>query len=166
MAVTRRANSKTYDFKSIGTTFQRKAELDARNNQPAPPVGIATPVSLSVMGPNFLRMNTDFPSTLHDNLINLILTNHGERLGLPDFGANLSELTFEMQEEDTQAEAMRRVSKAVRKYMPYVSLETFSPIVENFDNKAVAKIGIVLGYRVPKLRTNLRQIEVILYSAG
>jgi len=83
-----------------------------------------------------------------------------------DFGANLAELTFEMQEEDTQSVAMGRVSKAVMKYMPYVSLETFSPIVENYDNKEVAKIGLVVGYKVPKLKTPLRQLEIILYSAG
>ena len=56
MAVTRRANSKAYDFKSIGTTFTKKAELDSRNNPVAPPVGIATPVALSDLGPNFLKM--------------------------------------------------------------------------------------------------------------
>ncbi len=165
MSVTRTSNSKVYSFKSVGKTTELSKKL-VRDGRELPPVGIKTPVSLSETGKSFLEMHDNFPDQVHDNLLNLILTNHGERLGLPDFGANLSELTFEMQEEDTQAEAMRRVSKAVRKYMPYVSLETFSPIVENFDNKAVAKIGIVLGYRVPKLRTNLRQIEVILYSAG
>jgi len=38
--------------------------------------------------------------------------------------------------------------------------------VENFDNKDVAKIGIVVGYSIPKLFTKIRNIEVILYSAG
>jgi len=111
-------------------------------------------------------MHNSFPDQLHDNLLNLILTNHGERLAHPDFGANLFELTFEMQNEGAQAEAMARISNAVRKYMPYVSLETFSPIVENFDNKEVAKIGISVGYTIPKLRTEQRQLEVILFSAG
>ena len=166
MAVTRRANSKTYDFKSIGTTFQRKAELDARNNQPAPPVGIATPVSLSVMGPNFLRMNTDFPSTLHDNLINLMLTNHGERLGLPDFGANLMELAFEMQNDAGSQEAMARISSAVSKYMPYIALDSFEPIIDYFENKEVAKVGVRLFYSIPKLKVKNKGLEVIIFSAG
>ena len=109
-------------------------------------------------------MNTLFQ--IHDNLENLILTNHGERLGLPDFGANLAELTFEMQDEDVQSEAMARVSKTVRKYMPYVQLETFSPFIDHFDNKEVAKVGLTIGYQVPKLRTEMRMIDVVLFCAG
>ena len=166
MAVTRRANSKTYDFKSIGTTFQRKAELDARNNPPAPPVGIATPVSLSEMGPNFLRMHTDFASTLHDNLINLILTNHGERLALPDFGANLMELAFEMQSDEGSNEAMMRISSAVSRYMPYVALESFEPIIDYFENKEVAKVGVRVIYSIPRIKVKSRGLEVIIFSAG
>tara|TARA_B100001094_G_C18162551_1_gene790179 strand:+ start:483 stop:980 length:498 start_codon:yes stop_codon:yes gene_type:complete len=165
MSVNRTSNNKVYSFKSVGKTTELSKKL-VRDGRELPPVGIKTPVALSETGKSFLEMHDNFPDQVHDNLQNLILTNHGERLGLPDFGANLSELTFEMQDEDSQSEAMRRVSKAVRKYMPYVSLETFSPIVENFDNKSVAKIGLVIGYRVPKLRTALRQIEIILYSAG
>ena len=166
MAVTRRANSKTYDFKSIGTTFQRKAELDARNNPPAPPVGIATPASLSEMGPNFLRMHTDFASTLHDNLINLILTNHGERLALPDFGANLMELAFEMQSDEGSNEAMMRISSAVSRYMPYVALESFEPVIDYFENKEVAKVGVRVIYSIPRIKVKSRGLEVIIFSAG
>lgn len=165
MSVSRNSNRKVFSFKSVGKTTELTRKL-VRDGPELPPVGIKTPVALSETGKNFLEMTTTFPDQIHDNLLNLILTNHGERLGLPDFGANLSELTFEMQDEDTQSEAMSRVSAAVRKYMPYVSLETFSPIVENHDNKQVAKIGLVIGYRVPRLRTAERQLEVILYSAG
>lgn len=165
MAVNRTSNTKTYSFKSVGKTVDIAKKL-VRDGPERPPVGIKTPAALSENGKSFLEMHDNFPDQIHDNLMNLILTNHGERLGLPDFGANLAELTFEMQEENTQSVAMARVSAAVRKYMPYVSLETFSPVVENFDNKEVAKIGIVVGYKVPKLRTKLRKLEVILYSAG
>lgn len=165
MAVNRTSNRKTYSFKSVGRPVELAKKL-VRDGPERPPVGIKTPVTLSQTGKSFVEMHNNFPDQIHDNLTNLILTNHGERLGLPDFGANLSELTFEMQEESTQSIAMNRVSAAVRKYMPYVSLETFSPIVENFDNKEVAKIGLVVGYKVPKLKTPLRQLEIILYSAG
>ena len=166
MAVTRRANSKAYDFKSIGTTFKKKAELDARNNPPAPPIGIATPVSLSEMGPNFLRMHTDFGSTLHDNLINLILTNHGERLALPDFGANLMELAFEMQSDEGSNEAMVRISTAVSRYMPYIILESFEPIIDYFENKEVAKVGVRVIYSIPRINVKSKGLEVIIFSAG
>jgi phage baseplate assembly protein W len=165
MTVKRTANQKVFSFKSVGKSAELTKKL-ARFTPELPPVGIKTPVTLSETGKSFIEMHDNFPEQLHDNLLNLILTNHGERLGHPKFGANLSELTFEMQEEDGQSEAMARISEAVRKYMPYISLETFSPIVENFDNKEVAKIGIVVGYSIPKLLTKTRNIEVILFSAG
>jgi phage baseplate assembly protein W len=165
MSIERRVNTKTYSFKSVGNTVELKKKL-ANSDLQRPPVGIKTPVALSEKGGAFLEMHDNFPDQIHDNLLNLILCNHGERLGLPDFGANLMELTFELQESDTQSEAMSRINSAVSKYMPYVSLETFTPVIELFDNKEVAKIGVNLGYTIPKLRTDLRQIEVILYSAG
>lgn len=165
MSIERRTDLKTYSFKSVGTPTELRKKL-AKENVQFPPIGIKTPVTLAEKGSNFLEMHYDFPDQIHDNLLNLILTNHGERLGLPDFGANLMELTFEMQDENAQSEAMARINAAVQKYMPYISLETFTPIVDYFNNRDVAKIGIQLGYTVPKLRTPMRNLEVILYSAG
>lgn len=165
MSIERRADRKTYSFKSVGVSTELSKKL-AKAEPQRPPIGIKTPVTLAEKGNNFLEMHYDYPEQIHDNLLNLILTNHGERLGLPDFGANLMELTFEMQDEGAQSEAMARINAAVQKYMPYISLETFTPIVDHFNNKDVAKIGIQVGYTVPKLRTQLRNLEVILYSAG
>ena len=166
MAITRVSDRKVYSFKSSGTTVTEYDQRRKGLTTEAPPIGIKTPVALADRGKNFLQMHTNFADQVHDNLKNLILTNHGERLGHPQFGANLMELTFEIQEEGGQAEAMTRITKAVGRYMPYVSLENFSPVVDNFDNKEVAKIGIVIGYTVPKLRTEIRYLEVILYAAG
>ena len=50
--------------------------------------------------------------------------------------------------------------------MPFVSLDTFEPIVERFDNEHTAKIGVRITYSVPKLSTKRRAIDVILYVAG
>ena len=165
MAITRVSDRKVYSFRSVGEKTELAGKLASTGVEP-PPVGIATPLSLSEDGKSFVKMHNNFPDQIHDNLNNLILTNHGERLGLPTFGANLAELTFEMQDGDVQTEAMNRVSDAVRKFMPYVSLETFSPFVENFENKEVAKVGITIGYSVPKLRVPLKQLEVVLFVAG
>tara|TARA_B100000282_G_C31610185_1_gene434318 strand:+ start:280 stop:777 length:498 start_codon:yes stop_codon:yes gene_type:complete len=165
MAIARVSDRKVFSFRSVGESSELSNKL-ANSEVELPPVGIKTPVALSNNGKSFLEMHDNFPDQIHDNLENLILTNHGERLGLPDFGANLAELTFEMQDEDVQSEAMARVSKTVRKYMPYVQLETFSPFIDHFDNKEVAKVGLTIGYQVPKLRTEMRMIDVVLFCAG
>ena len=165
MAVTRKANSTVYNFKSVGTSYKRQAELDSRIER-APPVGIKTPVALSESGTDFIQMHTSFGDQIHDNLINLILTNHGERLGQPTLGANLMELAFEMQTESGSTEAMNRITQACNRWMPYVALLTFEPVIEHFDNKEVAKVGVKLSYKVPKLRTKARGMEILIYSAG
>jgi len=165
MAVTRRANVKKYDFRSVGTEYERQAEIDARRTA-APPVGIKTPVTVAESGEGFLKMNTSFADQIHDNLINLILTNHGERLGFPHFGANLMELAFEMQSDSGANEAMRRITLAVNRWMPFVALATFEPVVELFDNKQVAKVGVKLTYSVPRIRMKERGMEILIYSAG
>ena len=156
-------NRRVYSFKSVG-------ELDAENRQHAKidrqkmPIGIATPVQLG--NNSLLKMHTDQLSVISDNLRNMIMTNHGDRLGFYDFGANLAELTFELGSENGDSEATRRIAKAVGKYMPYITLDTFEPFVEKFDNQHTAKVGVRVTYTVPAISTDLKSVEVMLYVAG
>jgi len=131
----------------------------------SPNIGIATPVRIAEDGSSFLVMTTTYADALHDNLVNLIMTNHGERLGFPDFGANLMELAFEMATQEGQSEAIQRINTAIASYMPYIVPVTFEPIVELFDNKDVAKSGVKLSYSIPKLGVSRRSMEVIIFSA-
>ena len=166
MAAVLRQESKQYSFKSVGQSVSsREARSASVSNKPQP-IGIATPVSLEYGEFAFVKMHTDIGDQLTDNFRSLILTNHGERLGLYDFGANLLELTLEMQREEVQQEAMSRISSAVTKYMPFIELETFETFVENFDNKDIAKVGVRVGFNVPRLNIVNRKLEVVLFVAG
>jgi len=100
-----------------------------------------------------------------DNLRNLLLTNHGERLGQYDFGANLTELTFELGTDKFDTEAMLRISKAITKFMPYVQLLEYKPFNEKRDG-ALARAGFSVSYSVPLAKLNNQKIELILYAAG
>ncbi len=167
MAVTRQPTSKKYKFKSVGVAYDIKLKNQQSFRVEEPQVGIKTPLALSDIGENsFLRMNTSFADQVHDNLINLLLTNHGERLAVPDFGANLKELAFEMTTGEGQDKAMQRITKAIGKFMPFVIPLNFQPIVDFFENKEVAKIGVRMSYEVPKLNVKERGLEVIIFSAG
>ena len=167
MAVTRQPTSKKYNFKSVGVPYEEKLKQQKFFRIEDPQVGIRTPVALSDVGEDsFVQMNTSFADQIHDNLINLLLTNHGERLAIPDFGANLSELAFEMTNDDGQTEAMARINKAIGSYMPFVVPKSFMPVVDHFENKDVAKIGIRMSYTVPRLNIKERGLEVIIFSAG
>ena len=161
-------NRRTYDFNSVGDLDldekerSRKAKLESVRL----PIGIRTPLQLSDNSNSLFRMNTVLLDQISDNLHNLIMTNHGERLGFYDFGANLMELCFELGAESADKVAVQRIKKAVDKYMPYVNLETFEPIVDRHDNEHTAKVGVKVTYGIPKLTQKKREIEVILYVAG
>ena len=156
-------NRKVYSFKSVG-----ELDVDNRSNRQTDvqklPIGIATPVSL---GRNsLLKMHDDRLKVISDNFRNMLMTNHGDRLGFYDFGANLQELTFELGSEGADAEATRRIARSTQKYMPYVNLDTFEPFVEKFDNQHTAKVGIRVTFSVPKISVDPKLVEVILYVAG
>ena len=163
MDLTGNQTRKSYSFKSVGTT-KRKAETVTPVRQ-KPPIGIKTPIRLSPENGLF-EMHTDLTKQVSDNLRNLLLTNHGERLGFYSFGANLGELVFDLGQEQADAEAQVRIKSAVEKFMPYVSLQEFQVFIDRFDNKEVAKIGIKVTYLVPKLDSALRSLEVMLYVGG
>ena len=168
MSLVANNNRKVYSFKAVGEITAdrqkfRDAQIAARNKTA---FGIKTPVQLGEGGTEFLKMNYSMADQVADNFRNLIMTNHGERLGHPDFGANLMELAFELQSEDGQGEAIARISKAAGKYMPYLIPNTFEAIVDHFDNKNVAKVGVRISYDIPKLRVRNRILEVVIYTAS
>ena len=57
------------------------------------------------------------------NLINYLLTNKGERVFNPDFGADLRNLVFENIVEITSDEMQERIQNDIRNYFPQVVIE-------------------------------------------
>lgn len=162
------ATSKKYNFASVG---EIKDEFDARNVRSAAdraqiPIGIVVPVELGSSNDGLLKMHTDIEKNISDNFRNMIMTNYGERLGLYDFGANLTELATELGTDQFDEEAVRRIRRTTEKYMPFVQLLTFEPLVDRFDNKDIAKVGVRITYKVLALSQQERAIEAIVYTAG
>lgn len=160
-------NRKTYSFKSVGKTARDDIhEKTGPDSLSRPPIGIKTPLEFTSDVGGLFKMHTNLSNQINDNLRNLIMTNHGERLGHYDFGANLVELAFELGNEEVDSVAMRRIARATEKYMPFVSLDSFEPFVDRKDNEHVAKIGIRITYTVPRLAISPRSLEVVLFAAG
>tara|TARA_Y100000593_G_scaffold77916_1_gene144434 strand:+ start:7974 stop:8468 length:495 start_codon:yes stop_codon:yes gene_type:complete len=164
MSLTGNQTRKTYSFKSSGKT---KADIKAQipDTPTKLPIGIRTPLQIS-RGSGLFEMHTDLARQISDNLRNLILTNHGERLGFYDFGANLRSLVFDLGQEAADEQAIERIRNTVDKYMPFVSLGGFQVFIDRFDNKQVAKVGIQITYSVPLLEEAVRTMEVMLYVGG
>jgi phage baseplate assembly protein W len=157
---------KKYDFASVG---ESKEEFDAQYKKTnedrfQQPIGIKVPVELG--NTDLLKMHTDVEKNIADNFRNMLMTNYGERVGLYDFGANLTELAFELGTDRFDTEAIRRIRRTTEKYMPFIQLSTFEPLVDRRDNKVIAKVGVRITYKVSALSQNDRVIEAIIYTAG
>ncbi len=155
------------DFKSVGVRIggadQQRERVLARQ-----PVGIITPLQLSE-GKSFLVMHYNVADQIADNLRNLLLTNHGERLCSYDFGANLRPLTHEIARPDWEDEVMTRIKTAVAKYMPFVELQSFESNTKDpgeYGQMGLARVAIRLTYTVPNVQETARALEVTLYVAG
>lgn len=155
---------KSYSFKSVGVQEEdTKTVVDRAQKLP---IGIKTPIQISSEAGGLFSMHKDIDKQLSDNLRNLLLTNHGERLGYYDFGANLRPLVFDLGTDEADQEAIRRIKRTTNKYMPFISLEGFQVFVDRKDNKAVAKVGVQITYKIPRLDAALRSLEVMLYMGG
>jgi len=159
-------SAKKYSFKSVGiqeADFRQNQKTYADNERP---IGIKTPLELGKTNDGIFKMHTDGVAQIHDNFRNLLLTNHGDRLGLYDFGANLAELSHELGAEMGDTEAIKRIKKATAKYMPFIELDTFEPLIDHHENEHIAKVGLRITYHIPKLLIKDKKIEVLIYTAG
>lgn len=118
--------SSDFKFKSSGKKLQQvtQAQKDAAQNLPF--VGVKMPLSLGTE--SFLAMNRTSRDQVADNLKNLLMTNHGERLGLYSYGCNLRELLAEsnISDDEFQRIAAERIFENVGKWMSFVQLIGFS----------------------------------------
>ena len=158
---------KTYDFNSVGQT-ESEFQSSLVNRSESVPVGIKTPLELSNSGnAGPFKMRNILGDQIRDNFRNMLSTNHGDRIMLYDFGANLQELTFELGTDASDTKAVNRIRKTTNKYMPFISLQTFQPIRQNDEaGTGLAFIGILVVYSVPNLQLESQAVEVILYTAG
>ena len=164
MSLFKVAGQKQYSFKSSGNNVADATD-ETINQVVELPIGIQTPLQVA-LGTGLFVMHTDITKVVSDNLRNLILTNHGERLGFPDFGANLRPILFDLGNEDGDRQAISQIRSAVQKYMPFVSLSGFQVFIEPFDEDTVAKVGIQVTYTIPLVDQVLRSLEVMLYVGG
>lgn len=159
------ADAKTYDFNSVGET---DTFFKSRNSTQTEsfPIGIKTPLEDGIGTDGLFKMHRSVEATVSDNLRNLILTNHGERIFRHDYGANLRELAFELGTEDGDFEAINRIRNAVRKYLPFINMQTFETFQVAATYTSPAKVGVKVTYSVPGLTTKTKILEVIISTVS
>lgn len=151
----------SYSFKASGKTHEQRL-AEALQKSPTP-IGIKTPLRPGTTEGVF-AMHFNIADAVHDNLRNLILTNHGERVMLADFGANLRPLTTELvSADDFDAAAIDRIRTAAALWMPFVELEDYSSTVDRTDIRNTTAIVLTITYNVPSLGIKRRALQVTLH---
>lgn len=156
----------TYDFRSVGILedeFNTTTDSQEKTN---PPIGIKTPIQMASRVGTVFEMHNTLILSIRDNLKNLIATNHGERLMLPSFGANLRDLLFDIGTEAGDTRIMQQIATAVSRHMPFVELAGFTPVKKISSDGNISKIAVRVSFDVPSLNEKNIGIEVILYEGG
>jgi phage baseplate assembly protein W len=153
------------NFISAGTTASKIEEekLDVTST----PFGIKTPLRQGTI--ELFEVTYSLKQQVKDNLKNLLLTNWGERLGLYNLGANLSPELFNFVSlDDFDAVVVQKINDAVKKWMPYVTLNNYVSKVDyafqsSTNKNKVAVIKVLVMYSVPALDVSDDNIELTLY---
>lgn len=150
-----------FNFRSVGKTT---SDIQTQTLTPTPtPLGIKTPLREGTQEGIF-AMTYTLSDQVGYNLVDLIKTNWGERVGFYDFGANLRPILSEyVSQESFDAQAVERISGAVKRWMPYVSLKDYISELDRVESSGTSVIKIKITYDIPALNVFNKAVQVILY---
>lgn len=157
------ANVKQLSFKSVGIKSDSPKQPNPATSLP---IGIRTPMRLGQGSDGIFQMHFELANQIRDNFRNLLLTNHGERVAIHDFGADLQYMTMELGSDIFDSELLLRINTAVSKFMPFIKLADLERKIENSDNENTAKIRVKVFYSVPSLRIINQAVEVSFFIGG
>jgi phage baseplate assembly protein W len=132
----------------MATQITRINPLDLQGN-------IAIGVSLPFNQPSVFSSTYSTKEQIKSNLINLVLTNKGERLYNPNFGTSLRNIIFEGITIETQERVRNTIIENVNFFMPEVNIVDVVVFSEEDNNT----INITIKYNI-KLSGTPDQITV------
>ena len=103
-------------------------------------IGIALPFN----APSAFRSTYDFKEQLKYNVINLLLTNKGERIFNPNFGTDIRKQLFNQISEDTYIALTDDIRNTIETYIPQITIEKLEAI-PSYDKHIIT---INLTYRI------------------
>ena len=83
-------------------------------------IGLKLPLGYSETG-YFKQTKTTMEQAMW-NIINLLSTIPGERLGQPTFGSKVHELLFEPMDQDFSATLVESIKETISTWLPYISI--------------------------------------------
>jgi phage baseplate assembly protein W len=164
------STSSKFNFKSSGQKAGNR--LTKRKISTNVNFGIKTPVT-NLDGHSMFDIHTDIKSQLKDNLKNLIMTNHGERLGLVDYGADLYPVLFDLTStEGLEQEITNRIMLAIDKWMSVITVDDIQILEMDrtektlINTKSMTKIKLRVIFSLPQLGFNNMAVDIALIPGG
>ena len=114
-------------------------------------ISVALPLSYDQAdGP--YRLNKNLEDVVKQNLKNLILTNPGERIMLPEYGAGVRRLLFEPLSGATLEKISDAINSSVNAFMSFVEIEKITLLTQDQDDTlSPNSLRIIIEYKKRKL---------------
>lgn len=113
-------------------------------------IGIGLDLPLAVSNNSFFRLNYTTYDQAKANLKNLILTNKGERVMLPDYGCDIKKMVFEQAPEETIIE---NIETAIDNWLPYINIIDIS-VQKDSINEHLIKVNLTYNVLQDEDSTN------------
>jgi uncharacterized protein len=117
----------------------------------------------------FTRSEKGYFSKLSDldivksNLRQLILTEPGERVMLPDFGCPLRSLLFAPFDRELVSEMRERIERSVSTYLPTVRIVSLQVIpIDDYASTGISTLKIVLNCKILDIANSAFTVKVTL----
>ncbi len=124
----------------------------------AEPLGVKVPIRMGQNG--YFEQTFTSIDEAKSNMLNLMLTQRGERMMQPEFGTSIYGRLFEPITTDLKAEVEGEIREAVENWLPYVELTSVDVDIST-DNIDRNRVDIKIGFG---LRRDLKQYDEIVVS--
>jgi len=115
-------------------------------------IGLELPMGYSDTG-HFKQTKTTMTQAKY-NIINLLQTIPGERLGQPTFGSNLYLLLFEPMTADFGDELEEAIKEAISTWLPYINIKDIKvDFPEHFPNQVDITVDFGLSFEPNRFGT-------------
>ena len=104
-------------------------------------IGLKLPMGYSETG-YFKQTKTTLQQAKY-NIINLIKTIPGERLGQPEFGSDLHSILFEPMNEDFEETLVDAITTSIEKWLPYINIKNIKITMPNYD---INRVDIAIDF--------------------
>ena len=165
-----------FKFKSAGFKTTDRIVNNTEEQPEVRPIGIKTPLEFSRNSNRQLfHMNNNPAIQIKDNLKNLILTEKGERLGMPDYGCGIRNYLFDLTSiPDYESIIINAINNQIEKYMPFLQVKNIEILdyakseneadISNRNNMAVILIRVT--FDIQKILISNQKLEVVIFSGG